>query len=64
MIFGNRSVEESTVEGLAILLYNNFLKPNKDTYNVNMISHSFITCPIMILKFQNITQHLKMITLR
>lgn len=45
MIFGNRSVEESTVEGLAILLYNNFLKPNKDTYNVNMISHSFITCP-------------------
>lgn len=45
MIFGNKTIEESTVEGLAILLYNNFLKPNKDTYNVNMISHSFITCP-------------------
>lgn len=38
MIFGNKTIEESTVEGLAILLYNNFLKPNKDTYNVNMIS--------------------------
>lgn len=31
MIFGNKTIEESTVEGLAILLYNNFLKPNKDT---------------------------------
>lgn len=31
MIFGNKTIEESTVEGLAILLYNNFLKPNKNT---------------------------------